>query len=489
MFLPGNPTLFLLPITKETIDGEFLLIYQDFIRYKLIKINKIKLTKKEITHQENENILYNGKLFVPNYNLRLSEKLFLNTLTNFKKKNKKKNYYFQKFNCLNIIFQDFFWMYCVNYIKYSSLIKKIGCYNDIKDQKGIFLFAGYSRVKKFLRRTLTFKEKLISNLKIFYLYFWTLRNYLLCNSNKIWVTKELFENYRFDLKKKIEKNFLVINFNLNITQSNNSDNIDEAIIYHLNSKMDKLKHWLFSVKFLKPKKIILLDNLFNDYSILLAAKKKNVKIIGISHGVTSKFHKGLFGHKKLKEKDYLKFDKLYVMDDIYKDNLIKNGSIYNKKNIKISGLLGKKYKRIKRKKFDFVLYPYEFLTDFNSINKVLKYFDNKGYKLIIKRRPGVNNYGQFKNLKFKLVEDFSKEHLENALCIVGLTSSIVFELSFTGLPIVTPKNTNFNLYEDIKLPNQFFFDNNITKKLIYHRSKYLKNTITKEFLNEFKKRN
>ena len=62
------------------------------------------------------------------------------------------------------------------------------------------------------------------------MYFWTLRNYLLCNSNKIWVTKELFENYRFDLKKKIEKNFLVINFNLNITQSNNSDNIDEAII-------------------------------------------------------------------------------------------------------------------------------------------------------------------------------------------------------------------------------------------------------------------
>ncbi len=98
-------------------------------------------------------------------------------------------------------------MYCVNYIKYSSLIKKIGCYNDIKDQKGIFLFAGYSRVKKFLRRTLTFKEKLISNLKIFYLYFWTLRNYLLCNSNKIWVTKELFENYRFDLKKKNRKKF------------------------------------------------------------------------------------------------------------------------------------------------------------------------------------------------------------------------------------------------------------------------------------------
>lgn len=176
------------------------------------------------------------------------------------------------------------------------------------------------------------------------------------------------------------------------------------------------------------------------------------------------------------------------MDDIYKNNLIKNGSIYNKKHIKISGLLGKKYKRIKRKKFDFVLYPYEFLTDFNSINKVLKYFDNKGYKLIIKRRPGVNNYGQFKNLKFKLVEDFSKEHLENALCIVGLSSSIVFELSFTGLPIVTPKNTNFNLYEDIKLPNQFFFDNNIIKRLNYHKSKYLKNTITKDFLNEFKKR-
>ena len=67
--------------------------------------------------------------------------------------------------------------------------------------------------------------------------------------------------------------------------------------------------------------------------------------------------------------------------------------------------------------------------------------------------------------------------------------SIIFEMSFTGLPIVTPKNTNFNLYDDIKLPNQYFFDNNIENKLKNHKSKKLKNIITKEFLHEFEKTN
>jgi hypothetical protein len=463
--------------------------YNCFIRYKYIKINNIKLTKKEITHQENEKIYYNGTFFNPNYNLKLSEKIFIKIIKNFKNKKKEKDYHFYNYNCLNIVFQDLFWQYCSNYIKYSNLIKKIGIFKKVNDKKEIFLFAGYSRIKKYFINELPLKNRLRANLKIIYLYFWTIKNYLLLNSNKIWVTKELFENFRFDLKNKIKQNFLIINFNLDVSYSNRSKNINDAILYHTHSRLDKLNHWLFSINLLRPKKIILLDNLYNDYSILLAAKKSNIKSIGISHGVASKYHKGLFGLKKYKDKNYLKFDNLYVMDKVYKKNLIKNGNLYKKNEIKISGLLGKNYKRVKRKSYKLILYPFEFLTNFKSINRTLCYFTNKGYKLIIKRRPDINNYGQFENLKFDLVDDFTEEHFRNTLCIVGLSSSIIFEMSFTGLPIVTPKNTNFNLYDDIKLPNQYFFDNNIENKLKNHKSKKLKNIITKEFLHEFEKTN
>lgn len=447
------------------------------------------MNKKEITHLENEKIRYNGKLYNPNYNLKLSEKLLIRIIKNFRKNKKKKDYHYNSFNCLNIVFQDLFWQYCVNYIKYSVLIKKIGIFKKVNDKKKIFLFSGYLRIKKYFINNLTFKQKLISILKIIYLYFWTFKNLLLFNSNKIWVTKELFENFRFDLKNKINEDFLIINFGLGILYSNNSRNIEDAMQYHLYSKLDKMKHWLFSISLLKPKKIILLDNLHNDYSILLAAKKKNIRCIGISHGVTSKYHKGIFGIKGFDNSKILKFDKLYVMDNIYKKNLVKNGNIYTTEQIKISGLLGKKYKKIKRENYKLVLYPFEFLTNLTSINKTLSFFSKRGYKIIVKKRPDINNYGQFENLKFDLVNDFCEEHFKNALCIVGLSSSIIFELSFTGIPIVTPKNTNFNLYDDIKLPNQYFFDIYIENKLKNHKPKIFKNIITQEFLNEFKKAN
>lgn len=440
---------------------------------------------KKITHFENEKIKYRGKIYNPYYNLKEAEKYFVKIISKFKNKKKKKEYYYNNINCLNIVYQDLFWQYCSNYIKYSNLIKKIGIFKTIDDPKEKYLFAGYKRIQKYFKNKLSFKEKLISHLKIIYLYFWTIKNFFLLNSDKVWVTKELFENFRFDLKNKINNNFLIINFNLNILNSNNSKNINDAITFHLQSKLDKLNHWFFSIKLLKPKKIILLDNLYNDYSILLAAKIKQIECVGISHGVTSKYHKGIFGYERQND-EYLKFDKIYVMDEVYKNNLIKNGNIYEKSQIKVSGLLGKKYSKQKRKQFKFVLYPFEFLTNFNSINKLLNYFSKKGYRLIIKKRPGIKNYGHFENLNFELVSDFNHKHFKNALCIVGLSSSIIFELSSTGIPIVTPKNTNFNLYDDIKLPNQYFFDNNIEKKLINHKSKNIKNKITKEFINEFK---
>ena len=128
------------------------------------------MTKKYIIHQENEKISYDGKIFSPNYNLKLAENLFVKIIKTFIKKNTEKKYRFYNYSCLNLVFQDLFWQYCSNYIKYSKLIKKIGIFQKTNDKKNIFLFAGYSRVKKYLKNELSFKYKLRSHLKVIYIF-------------------------------------------------------------------------------------------------------------------------------------------------------------------------------------------------------------------------------------------------------------------------------------------------------------------------------
>ena len=104
---------------------------------------------KKITHFENEKIKYRGKIYNPYYNLKEAEKYFVKIISKFKNKKKKKEYYYNNINCLNIVYQDLFWQYCSNYIKYSNLIKKIGIFKTIDDPKEKYLFAGYKRIQKF----------------------------------------------------------------------------------------------------------------------------------------------------------------------------------------------------------------------------------------------------------------------------------------------------------------------------------------------------
>ena len=55
------------------------------------------------------------------------------------------------------------------------------------------------------------------------------------------------------------------------------------------------KFWLLAIKLLKPKKIILRDDLDHFQGVLLAAKINNIEVVGIQHGSFSKFHSNLCG--------------------------------------------------------------------------------------------------------------------------------------------------------------------------------------------------
>ena len=444
-----------------------------------------------IEHFANENIRYRNKIYKPNCSVKKADILSKKIL---KKINKDKNYNTNKlgYNCISAIFQDLFWQYSFNYIKYKNFIKKFGFNLKVRDKNDLFLFSGYKRIQDFLIIRKTLFYKLAFCLKLVFFIFWVLYKYLTGNTKKTIVHKAFFKDYRFKFGHKIKKNFLILNFLLASpfdSQLSKIDNLStgNAIILEMERRIQFFKVWQFAFKILKPKKIILPDNLHLDYGILLAAKSLNVETIGITHGVVSKYHKFNFGYDFV-NKNILKFDKLYVCHSLYKQLLLKHGHIYKNNEIFISGLLNdERYKKIKKRKIiKYILYPFEFLTDYRNINKTLKYFQDKGYSIIMKKRPDVNNYSQFQNINFTLVDEFRPQHFENALCIVGMSSSILFELTFVGIPIVLPKICGVNLYEDIKIKNWHIFENGIEKKL--HKLPIIDisyEKINKNFLREF----
>ena len=449
------------------------------------------MNKETVKHDEIENLIFKKKKYKPHYSLKKSNLFSIDLLNNFSKKYEKKITK-ENYNLISVIFQDFYWQYSFNFIKYKNFIKKYGSKLPIELQNNRQLFNGYSRFQSFLFSSTSVKIKIANFFKIIYLYSWTIFNVFLGNKQKIIVSKDLIKNYRYTFfKKNIQTDdLLVLNIKLPNTKKFSSKNIDEAIMNNIDIRTQNLHHWKYVFKFLKPKKIILMDNLDKDYSILLASKLLNIETIGVTHGIVAKYHKWLYGYPFIKNKNILKFDKIYVADEIYKTALNKFGSIYQSNQIEVSGLLGKSYSKTKNKISNkFILYPYEFLTDFTKVLETLSFLKKKGYKIVIKKRTDVQNYKQFDYLNPIFVNDFKKYHFKNALCIFGLSSSILYELVFSNIPIISIKSSGLFLYEDIKLRNLLFFDNKNIKNIIKFNVKKIKpNPIRKKFINEFSKR-
>ena len=445
-----------------------------------------------VEHFENEDIKYKNKIYKPKYSVKEADNLSKKILKKIYKSKKKNQTSKLGYDCISVIFQDLFWQYSFNYIKYKDFIRKFGLNLKVKNKNKLFLFSGYLRIQNFLMVRKTLLSKAIFFFKVIFFIFWVFYHYLIGNTKKTIVKKTFFKNFRFNFSHKVEKNFLILNYFLAFPFDSSSIkmnqlNIDEAVILETQRRVKFFKLWRFAFSILKPKKIILLDNLFDDYGILLAAKSLNIKTVGITHGVVSKYHKNNIGYSFL-NKDILKFDKLYVCHNLYKKLLLKYGHIYKNKEIFVSGLLNnEKFKKIKkRKKIKYILYPFEFLTDYKNISKTLKYFEDKGYSIILKKRPDINNYGQFTNINFTLVDEFSTQHFESALCIVGMSSSILFEMTFAGIPIIIPKVAGVSLYEGIKIKNWYIFKNGIEKKLCkLNISNIPYKRINKSFLREF----
>ncbi|WP_415278426.1 hypothetical protein ABXT72_00670 [Candidatus Pelagibacter sp. Uisw_094] len=467
------------------------------------------MKNKFFFYQQNEDICFeDGTKISPVYSTIDAEKLFEKVILNFK--NSK---YFHKLNkkninVISIIYQDLFWHYCFNLIKYNKVAQDSKSIL-IEDQKIKYdnLTRGLERYSSFVNSAsfsfssfkLLLKNVIKNFISKFYILRFLLKNILKKNFHKVWVYPDLAHHNNFDFFKNLNSNnkdLIVIDPQCFLATKSIKffiKNLDHSIFQECQQRLKNYFFWTSAISLLKPKKIILQDNLFNDFSILLAAKHKNIKTLGVIHGLMTRFHKGNIGSQTLKDTNILKYDKMYVWLDEFKALMIKNSYMYDCDDILVSGWLSNKqsYRRpiINTIQDDkkYILHAFEINSNFKEINVILNYFFKKGFKIILKKRYPYESYTQFDNIVSEVVGDFSNEHVESAYCAVCNASTFYYNYLNMCIPIVLPaaSQDGYNFFR-ANNENVFEFSQDIEIKI--KNSKAVKFDLpepTNQFLREF----
>ena len=429
---------------------------------------KFKDFKKRnpITYFDDERMLFNNKIIYPNYSTKNSFKLFNKVLKKILcDRFKNKFLLIKNYNILSIALEDFFWQFCFQYIKYKKFIDQRGIgLKVIKcSKKNYYNIDGYGRVKDYLNGNVNLINIIKFFIKNCYFYFWIFKN-LPFNRGKIWIDRRFKKDYRFkNLKKNISQS-IVLPYSIQSFRGKNLK-IEDALIEDAIAKTKNYSKWIFAIKILKPSKIITSDNLYDNYSLLLAAKIKKIKCEAICHSPTVRYHMNNFGSKFFKKKELLIFDKIFVYHKIFKNYQLKYGHFYNSKQIKVIKWPNTNkydFKIKKNNKNIYILYPFEHFCNFKKINKFLLFFQNKSHKIIVKTRPDTVNYNHFDpRLNIEFVDDFKKDHFLNCFCVIGSTTGLIFNCSQNFLPIVYIDNNGYDHFKNLSHPKNWIICKNI----------------------------
>ena len=328
---------------------------------------------------------------------------------------------FQKygFNLLPVIYEDLYWYYCFHYVKYENFFKDFNSSRIVFKSKYDWQLNSVERKNRFFSGD-TFYMILKLFLKRLIFIIWLLSNIVLKKKNKTWVSSSIVNDFRYNFFSSLNKTEILIILNRWTTVRSSlrtSRNIDDAITNNIHKKVGSVGLWCLAIRLLRPNKIICQDNLFDNYSLLLAAKINNIEVIGISHGLASFWHRGITGSKHFNKcKDLIKYDRYYCWLPEMKKMLDDNSFIYSKDEILVSGWL-KDYPVAKKRNSEpiskFVLYPYEWLCNHDLIKLYLFELNKLGYKIIIKMRPDKENYDHLNGLNAEFIDNFSSFHFEN----------------------------------------------------------------------------
>ena len=405
--------------------------------------------------------------------------------------------FFRKVNysLQSLIFQPIFWHVSFNIIKYKEFFDQYGFHIPSKDLNEE-VRNSYKRAVLFYRND-NLVRRLIINLRFvkshLIMILWIIISVLRKKENQIWIDKFIITNYRYNhpnLKKIInDSRYLeVLNkFSSPTGYSYRRKNFFDGLKKEILTRIFGYKLWSLAIKYLKPKKIIVRDDLENFQGILLAAKINKVEIIGINHGPIYQYVPNLYGPKSFCILNPIIFDKLYVWHTLFISGLIKNTTLYNSKQVKFCGWLQKfnyNYNNNKNNSNKYVLYPFEHHTNFLYIKELLIKFINLGKKVIVKKYPGWNNYEIFENMDIELVDNFSSKHLDNTFVVVGLTTVMVMEFISKNYLVIYPSKSGYNFFKEYEIAtfisDKEFFENKKDIKFDFKLEE-----ITNEFKMEF----
>ena len=426
--------------------------------------------RSTISYTDDEKLLFNNKIFNPSYSRKQSLKLFNKVLKKILANNKqKKKFFIKNYNILSIALEDFYWQYCFQYTKYQKFINKNGLDLNVVKNTGInnYTIDGYGRVKEYIGGNVTFLNILKFFIKKCYFFIWILLNTPF-NKGKVWIDRRFQTDFRYKDLKKFGSKSLVLPYSLQSIRNKNS-NVEEALICDAVSKTKNFKKWMLAIKILKPSKILVTDNLYDNFSLLLAAKLSNTRCEAICHSPTIRNHMNIFGTKLIRRNETLKFDKLFVYHKIFKEFIIKYGSFYNKNEIDIVKWPNTKKYNFKIKKNNrniYILYPFEHFCNFKKINKFLLFFKKKNHKIVVKTRPDMKNYNHFdESLDIEFVDDFKKNHFANCFCIIGSTTGLLFNCAQNYIPIVYVDDNGYDHFRGLNFPKNWLNCKTINKKI------------------------
>jgi len=426
--------------------------------------------RKTISYTDNENLLYNNKVVYPNYSVKNSLKLFNNVIEKILlNKKKKQKILIKNYNIFSVALEDFFWQYCFQYEKYNKFINQKGLGLKVvkHTKKNHYSIDGYGRVKEYINGNINIQNIIKFFLKNCYFYLWIFLNFPF-NRGKIWMDRRFQEDFRYEGLKKNQSKSIILPYSIQSFRGKKLK-IEDALITDAIAKTKNYKKWMFAINILKPKKIITTDNLYDNFSILLAAKLTKTKCEAICHSPTVRHHMNTFGTKLINKNELLKFDKLSVYHKIFKKFILKYSYVYNSNQIdliKWPNTNKYNFKIKKNNKNIYILYPFEHFCNFKKLNKFLLYFKKKDHKIIIKTRPDVKNYNHFDNrLNVEFVDDFTKEHFLNCLCVIGSTTGLLFNCAQNFLPVVYIDDNGYDHFKGLNTPKNWLICKNINDKI------------------------
>ena len=225
--------------------------------------------------------------------------------------------------------------------------------------------------------------------------------------------------------------------------------LKEKFLHIHRCNIRKQKIYSFFFKFLKIKKLIMIDDYREIQSFLMVCQKLNISSVGIMHARFSKFRVSL---------KYSYFDKYIVWTQYFKKKLIEINPKYKNKII-INNF--RNFKRIKKTRLSHelrILFFSDHMMDYESVINYLNQLKNKKIKIFIKLKNNQNenknflkyiNDNNFVNINVKSVSDAVKKY--NPDFFIATNSNVLLEATlYDCFPILlkTKNDYSFDLIKD-----------------------------------------